>query len=76
MLNCCYHYYTVEIYLINEDNLLSFQSIPIYVNQIGISADISKYAHQQSLLYGIFSVIIALIIGWIANYLFTKFIGK
>lgn len=68
--------YTVEIYLINEDNLLSFQSIPIYVNQIGVSADISKYAHQQSLLYGIFSVIIALIIGWAANYLFTKFIGK
>jgi len=68
--------YTVEIYLIHEDNLESFQSIPIYVNQIGFGAKIFDYAHQQPLLYGLFSVIIALVIGWIANFLFTRFIGK
>ncbi len=68
--------YTVEIYLINEDDLVSFQSIPIYVNQVGIGADISDYAYQQPLLYGLLSVIIALVIGWIANYLFVRFIGK
>lgn len=68
--------YTVEIYLINEDDLISFQSIPIYVNQVGFSAKISDYAHQQSLLYGILSVLIALTIGFITNYLFVRFIGK
>ncbi len=68
--------YIVEIYLINEDNLTSFQSIPIYVNQIGLSAQISDYAYQQPLLYGLLSVIIALLIGWLANYFFARFIGK
>lgn len=68
--------YTVEIYLISEDNLISFQSIPIYVNQVGISANISDYAYQQPLLYGILAVLLALIIGWLANYLFVRFVGK
>ncbi len=68
--------YTVEIYLINEDNLTSFQSIPIYVNQVGLSARILDFAYQESFLYGIITVILALVVGWLANYLFIRFIGK
>lgn len=68
--------YTVEIYLINEDSLLSFQSIPIYVNQVGISAKILDFAYQESFLYGLLAVAIALVVGWLANYLFARFIGK
>ncbi len=68
--------YTVEIYLINEDNLISFQSIPIFVNQVGISAEISDYAFEQPFLYGVLAVIIALVIAWLANYLFVRFVGK
>jgi len=68
--------YTVEIYLINEDSLTSFQSIPIYVNQVGISARILDFAYQESFLYGIITVILALVVGWLANYLFARFIGK
>lgn len=68
--------YTVEIYLISENDLISFQSIPIYVNQIGVSATISDQSYQQPLLYGLLSVIMALVIGWLANYLFVRFIAK
>lgn len=68
--------YTVEIYLVNEGRLLSFQSIPIYVNQVGLSAKILDFASQESFLYGLLAVGIALIVGWLANYLFLKFIGK
>jgi uncharacterized protein (TIGR02186 family) len=68
--------YTVEIYLIQEGSLLSFQSIPIYVNQVGFSAKILDFANQESFLYGIAAVAIALVIGWLANYLFARFIGK
>lgn len=68
--------YTVEICLISEDSLISFQSIPIYVNQVGLSAQISDYAHQESFLYGIISVLIALSIGWLVNYLFARIMGK
>ncbi|MBU6141202.1 MAG: TIGR02186 family protein [Proteobacteria bacterium] len=68
--------YTVEIYLISEGNLISFQSIPIYVNQVGISAKILDFAYEQSFLYGIVAVAFALVVGWLANYLFLRFIGK
>jgi uncharacterized protein (TIGR02186 family) len=68
--------YTVEIYLISDGNLLSFQSIPIYVDQVGISARILDFANEQSFLYGIVAVAFALIVGWLANYLFLRFIGK
>lgn len=68
--------YTVEIYLINEDNLTSFQSIPIYVNQVGFSARVLDFAYQQSFLYGLIAVCLALFVGWITNYLFIRFFGK
>ena len=68
--------YTVEIYLINDSSLLSFQSIPIYVNQVGFSAQVLDFAYQQSFLYGLLAIAIALVVGWLANYLFARFIGK
>ncbi len=68
--------YSAEIYLINEGNLISFQSIPIYVNQVGISARILDFAYQEPFLYGILSVAMALIFGWLANYFFIRFFGK
>jgi uncharacterized protein (TIGR02186 family) len=68
--------YTVEIYLIQGGSLLSFQSIPIYANQVGLSAKILDFANEESFLYGLVAVAIALVIGWIANYLFARFIGK
>ncbi len=68
--------YTVEIYLIDDGSLISFQSIPIYVNQVGLSGKILDFAYQESFLYGIFAVITALIVGWLANYIFARFIGK
>jgi len=68
--------YTVELYLIRENSLISFQSIPIYVNQVGISAKISDFAIRQDMLYGFVAVLLALIVGWTANYIFARFIGK
>ncbi len=68
--------YNVEIYLISEGGLTSFQSIPVYVNQVGLAAKILDFAYRESFLYGIFSIIIALVVGWLANYIFVKFIGR
>ncbi len=68
--------YTVEIYLINDDSLTSFQSIPIYVNQVGISARILDFAYQEEFLYGLITVFLGLVVGWLANDLFNRFVGK
>ena len=68
--------YTVEIYLIHDGVLMSFQSIPIFVNQVGMSAQIFDFAHEESVLYGLLAVAVALVVGWLANYLFARFIAK
>ncbi len=68
--------YNVEIYLIQDSNLISFQSIPIYVNQVGLSAKILDFSNQESVLYGLLTIAIAFIAGWITNYLFIRFVGK
>ena len=68
--------YNADLYFINDGNLESFQTIPIYVNQSGLSAKISRMAYQDSFIYGIIAILLALIIGWIANYIFNRFIEK
>lgn len=68
--------YLVEIYLLNDASVSSFQAIPIYVNQVGFSSKVSNFANQQPVLYGLFAVLFALLIGWLANYVFTRFVPK
>lgn len=68
--------YNVEIYLINNNHLSSFQTIPINVHQVGISARVLDFAYQNSLLYGILAVVLALVFGWLANHLFVRFFSK
>jgi uncharacterized protein (TIGR02186 family) len=68
--------YTVELYLIKENSLISFQSIPIYVNQVGISAKISDFSRSKEISYGLIAVFLALLVGWITNAFFERFIVK
>jgi uncharacterized protein (TIGR02186 family) len=68
--------YIVEIYLINNGTILSYQSIPIFVNQVGLSAKISEFAYNQAVLYGLLAVFIAIFVGSLTNYFFVKFIKK
>jgi len=62
--------------LINNGSILSYQSIPIYVNQVGLSAKISDFASNQSVIYGLLAVFIAIFVGVLTNYFFVKFIKK
>ncbi|MFT5702828.1 MAG: hypothetical protein ACJAZX_000772 [Rickettsiales bacterium] len=68
--------YIVDIYLVNDDNLVAFQSIPIYVYQSGLSAEINQFAYNNSILYGISAVLLAVIAGFFANFIFTKLFNR
>jgi uncharacterized protein (TIGR02186 family) len=65
-------WYTAEIYLFSDGILRAVQSTPIEVSKIGMSAFIFDAAHNNSLLYGIMCVLMALIAGWSANALFKR----
>jgi uncharacterized protein (TIGR02186 family) len=74
--NISYGVYTAEIYLIKDNKLAAFQVIPIFVNQVGDSARIRNFAYQNSFLYALMAVLIAIIAGFVANYIFSRFIHK
>jgi uncharacterized protein (TIGR02186 family) len=64
--------YSVEIYLVDEGHLTAFQSIPIYVNQVGFSAKVNDIAYYQPLKYAIGVILLAIFAGFIANFVFNK----
>ena len=64
--------YNIEIYLIDSDELVGLQSIPMLVRKTGIEAAIHNFAYQQSLLYGILCVIAAIFAGWFASIIFWR----
>jgi len=64
--------YLVEIYLIDESSLIAYQSIPIYVNQTGFSAEVNKMAHDHALVYALMAILLAVLAGYIANFIFAK----
>lgn len=64
--------YLVEIYLIDDGSLVAYQSIPIYVNQIGFSAEVNKMAHERPFIYALVTILLAVIAGYVANFIFSR----
>ena len=65
--------YNIEIYLVDNDTVISFQSIPVYVNKVGFNSQIAEFAKNQRVLYGLTSIIIAILVGFFVNYIFNRF---
>ena len=64
--------YTAEIYLLRNGVIIGSKSTPLVVHKIGLEADIFQFAHQQSVLYGIIAIAIALGAGWLAGVVFRR----
>jgi len=64
--------YLVTTYRIKNNNILSFNNKLIWVNKSGIGSKIFMFAHQNSILYGIGTIIFAIIIGVSAAVIFRK----
>jgi uncharacterized protein (TIGR02186 family) len=74
--NISHGVYVVDIYLVDGENLIAFQSIPISVNQVGISSQINQFAYNNAVLYGIFAILIAVVAGFLANFIFVRLFRK
>jgi uncharacterized protein (TIGR02186 family) len=68
--------YIVDIYLIDDSELSSFQSIPINVHQVGLSSSINQFAHNNAVLYAIAAILMAVFAGFLANFIFVKLFNK
>ena len=64
--------YTVKVFSFQKTRLVSMVSKTISVEKIGIGADVFKFAKEQSALYGLLAILIAVLSGWIASVIFRK----
>lgn len=64
--------YTAEVYLFQNGNVVSAQSTPLFVDQIGLERRLRNFAYRDPLLYGISTVLMALMLGWTSSFVFRK----
>lgn len=64
--------FAIETFLVRDKKIVTSETTLLNVRKFGVEAEIYNFAHKQSLLYGIFAVIIACAAGWIANAAFRR----
>ncbi len=62
--------YNVEVYLFRDGSVISAQSTPLYVDQIGFERRLFDFAHAWPLFYGVTTVLMALFLGWGSTFFF------
>jgi uncharacterized protein (TIGR02186 family) len=64
--------YDVTVLLVADGEIIERSSSVLDVRKVGLEAKITEFAFQQAPLYGAIAVVIALIAGWFAGFVFRK----
>jgi uncharacterized protein (TIGR02186 family) len=64
--------YQIDIFLVQEGQIIDAQTTPLYVSRDGVGADVHFVAMSRPLTYGIACVIMALAAGWLAAWAFRR----
>jgi uncharacterized protein (TIGR02186 family) len=64
--------HTVRAYLFKSGKFVTDQSLPLRVIKTGIEQTITDAAHEQPIAYGFAAVLLAVVTGWTASFLFRK----
>lgn len=64
--------YTIETYLFNDGKLKTTHDTLLTVAQVGMNADINRFAHERRIVYGLTTVLLAFIAGGAAYLLMRK----
>ena len=64
--------YTIMTYLFQDGRAVGERKTDLRIGQVGFSASVYRFAHNNSLMYGIAAVLMALFAGWLVNLFFRK----
>lgn len=64
--------YVAEVYLVHGGVIISKTTTPLRVSKQGFEAQMFSFAHDQSALYGLIAIVVALMAGWFAGFVFRK----
>ncbi|HXR94918.1 MAG TPA: TIGR02186 family protein [Rhizomicrobium sp.] len=64
--------YNVEVFLFRDKAVISAQSTPLFIDQTGLERRLYNFAHNQSFDYGLATVLMAIVMGWMSSLLFRR----
>jgi len=64
--------YTVGVYLVRDEDVVSAEITPLIVSKVGFEARLSDFARRYSLAYGVLAIVIAAVAGWFAHFVFRR----
>ncbi|HUO98146.1 MAG TPA: TIGR02186 family protein [Rhizomicrobium sp.] len=64
--------YNVEVYLFHQGDVVSAQSWPLYIDQTGFERRLFDFAGSSPLLYGVSTVLMAVLLGWGSTFFFRR----
>lgn len=64
--------YDVAVYLFRDGQVTAAQSTPFYVDQAGFERRVFDFAHTRPIAYGLFTVLMAVALGWASMFLFRN----
>ena len=64
--------YNAQVFLLRNGTVISAQSTPLFVDQTGLERRLYNLAHDQPLLYGLSTVAMAIMLGWLSSVIFRR----
>ncbi|HEY8948846.1 MAG TPA: TIGR02186 family protein [Rhizomicrobium sp.] len=64
--------YTAEVYLFRNGVVMSAQSTPLFVDQIGLERNLFNFAHNEPFTYGLATVLMAVLLGYLSSLIFRQ----
>jgi uncharacterized protein (TIGR02186 family) len=64
--------YTVQVFLFRDGSVVSAQTTPLFVDQIGLERRLFNFAHERPFAYGLATVLVAMLLGWASSLIFRR----
>ena len=64
--------YSIDVYLIANNGLLGRTTTTLQVRKLGFGSEVFDFAHHRSAAYGAIAIVIALVAGWFAGFVFRR----
>jgi uncharacterized protein (TIGR02186 family) len=64
--------YIVKVYLLRDGNVIDRRSSELVIDQIGLERRVYDFSRAAPFLYGVSTVLMALLLGWVSSLLFRR----
>lgn len=59
--------YVVQVFLVRDKAVVSGQTVPLVISELGLDAEVHDFADRYALVYGLAAIALAALAGWLAS---------